>query len=78
MLSAIDVDLTAFVVVELDANVAARARFVLERHLMRASDAIQIASCLCLRDETGSAVSLVAYDTRLADAARAEGLTIER
>jgi hypothetical protein len=41
-----------------------------------AGDAIQLASCLYLQRELREAVPFVAFDQRLADAARAEGLTV--
>ena len=74
VLDAIQEDLESFYIVELDPSVALRARSVLVTHALRASDAIQIASCLVIRDRLASAVSFVAYDDRLVAAASREGL----
>ena len=74
-LSALVGDLEALTIVEVAPSVTARARALLERHSLRAGDALQLASCLLLRDTTGGAVAFVAFDDRLSQAARAEGLT---
>lgn len=68
-------DLEALAIVEIAPPVTARARALLERHPLRAGDALQLASCLLLRDTTGGAVAFAAFDDRLSQAARAEGLT---
>ena len=68
-------DLEALTIVEIVPPVTARARALLERHPLRAGDALQLASCLLLRDTTGGAVAFAAFDDRLSQAARAEGLT---
>jgi predicted nucleic acid-binding protein len=57
-------------------EIAAQARALLARHPLRAGDAIQLASCLYLERELREAVPFVAFDQRLSDAARAEGLTV--
>ena len=62
-------------VVEIAPPVTARARALLERYPLRAGDALQLASCLRLRDTTGGAVAFAAFDDRLSRVARAEGLT---
>ncbi len=67
-------DLRAVSVVEIVPSVTARARMLLERHPLRAGDALQLASCLLLRDSTGEAVTFAGFDDRLNQAARAEGL----
>jgi predicted nucleic acid-binding protein len=70
-------DLDGWYIVELTAEVAARARDLLVRHALRAADAIQLASALEI--QTNGPVPLdafVAYDRRLADAARRERLTV--
>jgi uncharacterized protein len=74
-LAALERDLPAIVVVELTPDVTARARTLLRRHPLRASDAVQLASCLYLREQLGEDVSLVAFDDRLTKAARREGLS---
>lgn len=68
-------DLDALTIVEIAPPVTARARALLERHPLRAGDALQLASCLLLRDTMGGAVAFAAFDDRLSQAARAEGLT---
>jgi len=74
-LSALAGDLGALTIVEVAPPVTARARALLERHPLRAGDALQLASCLLLRDTTGGAVAFAAFDDRLSRVARAEGLT---
>ena len=69
-------DMSAMLIVELTPEVAARARRLLERQPLRAGDAIQLASCLYLREELGEDVQFVAFDKRLAAAASQEGLTV--
>jgi predicted nucleic acid-binding protein len=44
------------------------------RQTLRAADALQLASCLELRERLDLPVVFVAWDKRLLDAARAEGL----
>ncbi|RPJ58220.1 MAG: hypothetical protein EHM24_28830, partial [Acidobacteria bacterium] len=63
-------------VVEVIPDVTAEARALLLRHPLRAGDAIQLASCLYLQREPGQPVPFVAFDQRLLDAARAEGVTV--
>jgi predicted nucleic acid-binding protein len=74
-LAALAADLEALVVVEIAPPVTSRARRLLERHPLRAGDAVQLASCLLLRDTTGGPVAFAAFDDRINEAARAEGLT---
>lgn len=66
-------DFPALVVVELTPAITARAR-TLQRHPLRAGDAVQIASCLFLQEQLGEPVTIVAFDDRLLMAARQEGL----
>jgi len=73
-LAALERDLTAMFVVELTPDITARARALLQRHALRAGDAIQLASCLYLQEQIDEAVRFVAFDGRLIDAARREGL----
>jgi predicted nucleic acid-binding protein len=44
------------------------------RRALRAGDAVQLASALYLQTRTGGKIQFVAYDMRLIEAARAEGL----
>ena len=76
MLAALQRDLPALAVVEMIPDVTAEARALLLRHPLRAGDAIQLASCLYLQRELRQPVPLVAFDQRLLEAARAEGLTV--
>lgn len=73
-LAALNRDFQALTVVEMGPSVTARARVLLERHQLRAGDAIQLASCLLLRDTAASSLTFSAFDDRLSQAARAEGL----
>lgn len=62
-------------------SVAERARTLLERHVPRAYDAIQLASALAATDALESAglaaPIFLAADDRLLDAARAEALVTD-
>lgn len=64
--------LTTVAIVELDAELANRAAD-LSPPTLRALDAIHLATALALADEVST---LVTYDARLADAARAAGLEV--
>jgi predicted nucleic acid-binding protein len=76
MLAALQRDLPAFAVVEMIPDVTAEARGLLLRQPVRSGDAIQLASCLYLARKLGGPVAFVAFDQRLVEAARAEGLTV--
>lgn len=69
-------DLAAMLLVELTSEVTQRASALLQRHPLRAGDAIQLASCLDLRDWLGQPLSLMSFDARLNEAAAAEGVTL--
>jgi predicted nucleic acid-binding protein len=75
-LAALQRDVPAFAIVEVIPDVTADARALLLRHPLRASDAIQLGSCLYLQRQLNQPVPLVAFDQRLLDAARAEGLPV--
>ncbi|MBI2965029.1 MAG: type II toxin-antitoxin system VapC family toxin [Chloroflexi bacterium] len=75
-IATLDGTLPAMLVVELTSNITLRARALLERHRIRAGDAIQLASCLDLQDRLGQPVTMVSFDTRLTDSAAAEGLSL--
>lgn len=68
-------------IIELTVAVADRARVLLEHHVLRAYDAIQLASALITSEAfqaAGLSASIfVAADNRLLDVARAEGLAID-
>ena len=74
-LAALVGDLGTLTIVEIAPPVTSRARRLIERHPLRTGDAVQLASCLLLRDATGGPVAFGAFDGRLNEAARAEGLT---
>jgi hypothetical protein len=69
-LAALRDDLSAMLVVELTPAVVTRAQGLLQRHPLRAGDAVQLASCLELRDELEEPLALIAFDDRLLAAAR--------
>jgi predicted nucleic acid-binding protein len=69
-------DLAAMLVVELTPQIVARSQALLQRHSLRAGDAVQLASCLQLRDELQEPITLVAFDDRLAVAARRERIEV--
>jgi uncharacterized protein len=75
-LRAFTADLGAWHIVEITPEVTALARGQLLRHDLRAGDAIQLASAIWLRQ--GLEVKrLLAFDTRVAAAALAEGFATE-
>ena len=67
-------DFDSVLVVELTSEIGASAEFLLRRFPLRASDAVQLASCLELEQRLGVAVPMIAWDRRLAEAARTAGL----
>jgi len=69
-------DLAAYILVELTPELSGDAQTLLLRHALRSGDAVQLASCLYLQRETGQRVLFAAFDERLNNAARAEGLTL--
>ena len=75
-LKRLNADLAAWILVEVTAEITTDAQALLIRHALRAGDAVQLASCLYLRRETGEQMSFAAFDDRLTSAARAEGLTL--
>jgi uncharacterized protein len=72
----LNADLIAYIVVEVTPALCSEAQALLLRHVLRSGDAVQLASCLYLQYETGERISFVASVSRLASAARAEGLTV--
>lgn len=75
-LAALQRDLPALAIIEMIPEITAEARALLLRRALRASDAIQLASCLYLQRQLNEPVPLVAFDLRLVDAAHAEGMTV--
>ena len=72
----LNADLAAYILVELTPELSGDAQTLLLRHALRSGDAVQLASCLYLQRETGQRVLFAAFDERLNNAARAEGLTL--
>jgi len=75
-LSALERDMSSLLVVELTPDVVKRAQTLLRRRPLRSGDAIQLASCLYLQAELGEPVTIVAFDARLTEIARLEGLRV--
>lgn len=69
-------ELPSFVVVEVVPAVTSRARALLNAYPLRASDAIQLASCYHLQERLGNDVPFVVFDERLAAVARESGATV--
>ena len=76
-LAALRADMTALVVVELTDEVVTRAEALLRNHPLRTGDAVQLASCLHLREALEDDVGLIAFDDRLLAAARKERIAVE-
>ena len=74
-LAALRLDLAAMNVVELAPEVSALAIRLLERHDLRAGDAVQLASSAYLQRKVGRPIEFLAFDRRLVEAAVREGLT---
>lgn len=76
-LAALKADCQDLYVVEITPFVTARSAELLVRHPLRAADALQLASCLELRDELRElGTRMLAFDQRLLEAAAREGLPI--
>ncbi|MCE7937931.1 VapC toxin family PIN domain ribonuclease [bacterium] len=72
--AALDADWPSYAVVDLD---DATACALVQRHPLRAMDAVQLAAALGIAATVpGTAFTFVSHDGRLADAARAEGLAV--
>ena len=74
LLASLTADAGSLLLVEFTARVEAGARALLAVHRLRAGDALQLASCLHLRERSGEDVEFVGYDARLGRAARSSGL----
>ncbi len=75
-LAALNEDMTAMLAVELTTEVVKRAQALLQRHHLRAGDAVQLASCLELQEALDDRIALVAFDERLLAAARKERVAV--
>jgi predicted nucleic acid-binding protein len=72
----LNTDVGAWILVELTAQLATAAQTLVVHHGLRTGDAVQLASCLYLQRETGRRVAFGAFDDRLNEAARTEGLPL--
>jgi len=72
----LNADLAGCILVELTPELCTEAQVLVLRHVLRSGDAVQLASGLYLQREGGQRVVFAAFDDRLNDAARAEGLTL--
>ena len=66
----------SFLVQHSTAAVIEDAARLIDRHPLKAYDALQLAGCLMARRGTPAPVTFVCADTRLCNAARVEGLTV--
>lgn len=70
-------DVGGWLVVQMSPEVVSTAQQLLLRHPLRAGHAIQVATALVLQTRIARPIdAFVAYDQRVVDAARAEGLTV--
>jgi len=77
ILKQIDLDVSSFFLVQpLSSALLEEALRLIDRHLLRAYDAVQLAGCLVVRDSLSEPVTFVCADTQLCQAAEREGLTI--
>jgi len=75
-LARLDRELPSFLVVELVPAVTSRARTLLNAYALRASDAVQLASCYHLQEQLGHEVPFAVFDERLAAVARETRATV--
>lgn len=75
-LSALRADIDAIALVEVLPEVVQVAIELLRRHPLRSGDSVQLASCLYLRRRAAEEVQFLAFDARLNNTARAEGLAL--
>lgn len=69
-------ELAGVVLVQLSETVLRRAQDLLLRHPLRAADALQLSSCLELQERLQQSVGFAAFDRRLNEAAKLEGLRL--
>jgi predicted nucleic acid-binding protein len=75
-LATLTADAASVLVVELSGEIVSGAQTLTQTHALRAGDAIQLASCLYLRNTVDRRVTLVSSDDRLNSAARLEGVKV--
>jgi predicted nucleic acid-binding protein len=68
--------ISGWVEIEHEARVIKRALTLLDRHSLKAADALQLGAAAVLRDDADVPISFVCLDQRLSAAARAEGFTV--
>jgi predicted nucleic acid-binding protein len=78
ILSVLREDFATIYVVEFSAAISRLCHELLVRRPLRASDVIQLASCIHLRDQIGQPMEFISYDQRLNEAAADEGLELAR
>jgi predicted nucleic acid-binding protein len=69
-------DFETFYVIEIVPEVIALTYSLLRKHRLRAADALQLSSCLYLSENLDYPVPIIGFDSRLAEAATAEGLDV--
>lgn len=75
-LAALTADAAGVLVIELTGEIVSRAQTLTQKHPLRAGDAIQLASCLYVRETVNPRITLVSFDDRLSTAARLEGMKL--
>ncbi len=78
ILSILENDFSRLFVVELNLLVCKLARCLLLKHALRTGDSLQLASCLWIKEKLGEKVQFVAFNTRLCEAAKLEGITVKK
>ena len=78
VLSVLREDFASLYVVELSPAISRLCQEILLRRALRAGDAIQLASCIHLRDQLSQPTEFISYDRRLTEAAIDEGLELAR
>jgi predicted nucleic acid-binding protein len=76
ILSAFEKDWKDYFVIEVSESVANLGGELVEKHPLRALDALHLASALFLRERVRSDVFFSSFDERLNEAAKAEGLAV--
>jgi predicted nucleic acid-binding protein len=69
-------DFQTFYIIEIVPEVTALTYSLLRRHRLRAGDSLQLASCLYLSENLEQPIPIIGFDSRLTEAATAEGLDV--
>lgn len=75
-LAALTADAAGVLVIELTGEIVSKAQVLTQKYPLRTGDAIQLASCLYVRDTINQRTTLVSFDDRLNRAARLEGVKL--